>query len=81
MWNKKFDWAKYKQEKGAIKLHTMLDYDGCLPKYVYMYDRLNGSFRKYINHPLPFVPICHDLRSISVSSVQKICVCFLLLVL
>ncbi len=31
-----FDWAKYRQEKGAIKLHTMLDYDGCLPKYVYM---------------------------------------------
>lgn len=33
---KVFDWAKYRQEKGAIKLHTMLDYDGCLPKYVYM---------------------------------------------
>ena len=33
---KVFDWARYKQEKGAIKLHTMLDYDGCLPKYVYM---------------------------------------------
>ena len=33
---KVFDWAKYRKEKGAIKLHTMLDYDGCLPKYVYM---------------------------------------------
>jgi len=33
---KVFDWAKYQQEKGAIKLHTMLDYDGCLPKYLYM---------------------------------------------
>ena len=33
---KVFDWAKYKQEKGAIKLHAMLDYDGCLPRYVYM---------------------------------------------
>ncbi|MFO7446189.1 MAG: IS4 family transposase [Ignavibacteriaceae bacterium] len=31
-----FDWAKYRHEKGAIKLHTMLDYDGCLPKYVFM---------------------------------------------
>ena len=31
-----FDWAKYRQEKGAIKLHTMLDYDGCLPKYLFM---------------------------------------------
>lgn len=33
---KVFDWAKYRQEKGAIKLHTMLDYDGCLPKYIFM---------------------------------------------
>lgn len=31
-----FDWARYRQEKGAIKLHTMLDYDGCLPKYMFM---------------------------------------------
>ena len=31
-----FDWAVYRQEKGAIKLHTMLDYDGCIPSYVYM---------------------------------------------
>ncbi len=29
-----FDWAKYKTLKGAIKLHTLLDYDGCLPVYV-----------------------------------------------
>lgn len=33
---KVFDWAKYKKGKGAIKLHTQLDYDGCMPKYVYM---------------------------------------------
>lgn len=33
---KVFDWAKYRKEKGAIKLHTMLDYDGCLPSYLYM---------------------------------------------
>lgn len=33
---KVFDWAKYRKEKGAIKLHTMLDYDGCLPNYVFM---------------------------------------------
>ena len=31
-----FDWATYKNEKGAIKLHTALDFDGCLPSYVYM---------------------------------------------
>jgi hypothetical protein len=33
---KVFDWAKYTKEKGAIKLHTMLDFDGCMPKYVHM---------------------------------------------
>jgi len=31
-----FDWAKYRQEKGAIKLHTLLDYDGCLPSYMFI---------------------------------------------
>lgn len=29
-----FDWAKYKTKKGAIKLHTLLDFDGNLPAYV-----------------------------------------------
>jgi len=29
-----FDWAKYKTSKGAIKLHTLLDYDGNLPIYI-----------------------------------------------
>lgn len=29
-----FDWAKYKTAKGAVKLHTLLDYDGNLPAYV-----------------------------------------------
>lgn len=29
-----FDWAKYKTVKGAVKLHTLLDYDGNLPAYV-----------------------------------------------
>jgi IS4 transposase len=33
---KVFPWATYGQQKGAIKLHTMLDYDGCLPSYVFM---------------------------------------------
>ena len=26
-----FDWAKYRQRKGAIKLHLLLDHDGYLP--------------------------------------------------
>lgn len=29
-----FDWAKYKTAKGAVKMHTLLDYDGNLPAYV-----------------------------------------------
>ena len=33
---KVFDWATYRNQKGAIKLHTLLDYDGCLPSYVCM---------------------------------------------
>ena len=28
-----FDWAKYRTTKGAVKLHLMLDHDGCLPHY------------------------------------------------
>jgi len=28
-----FDWAKFRRAKGAIKLHLLLDHDGCLPCY------------------------------------------------
>lgn len=28
-----FDWAKYRQTKGAIKLHMLLDHDGYLPSF------------------------------------------------
>jgi hypothetical protein len=28
-----FDWAKYRTTKGAVKLHLLLDHDGCLPHY------------------------------------------------
>lgn len=33
-----FDWAKYKTRKGAVKMHTLLDYDGNLPAYVNVTD-------------------------------------------
>lgn len=33
-----FDWAKYRKRKGAIKLHTLLDFDGCLPVYINLTD-------------------------------------------
>jgi hypothetical protein len=29
-----FDWARYKTSKGAVKMHTLLNYDGNLPAYV-----------------------------------------------
>lgn len=31
-----FDWAKYKTEKGAVKIHTLLDFDSKLPDYAYV---------------------------------------------
>ena len=33
-----FDWAKYKTAKGAVKMHTLLDYDGNLPSYINITD-------------------------------------------
>ncbi len=55
-----FDWAKYKQEKGAIKLHTMLDYDGCLPKYVYMSEGKQSDIKhaQYMLMPRKSVIVC-----------------------
>jgi hypothetical protein len=31
-----FDWAKYRQTKGAIKLHLLLDHEGYLPVYAHV---------------------------------------------
>ncbi len=28
-----FDWAKFRRTKGTVKLHLLLDYDGCLPSF------------------------------------------------
>jgi len=33
---KVFDWATYRKQKGAVKLHTLLDYDGLMPSYLFM---------------------------------------------
>lgn len=33
-----FDWAHFRQRKGAIKLHTILDFDGCLPVFMDLSD-------------------------------------------
>jgi hypothetical protein len=31
-----YDWAYYTKVKGAVKIHTFLDYDGCLPSYIHI---------------------------------------------
>lgn len=31
-----FDWAKYRQTKGAVKLHLLLDHDGYLPVFAHV---------------------------------------------
>lgn len=33
-----FDWAKFRAKKGAIKLHTVLDFDECMPVFMDMSD-------------------------------------------
>lgn len=33
-----FDWAKFRVRKGAIKLHTVLDFDSCLPVFADLSD-------------------------------------------
>jgi len=31
-----FDWAKFRQTKGAVKLHVLLDHDGYLPVFAHL---------------------------------------------
>jgi hypothetical protein len=35
---KVFDWAHFRKKKGAIKLHTVLDFDGCVPVFADLSD-------------------------------------------
>ena len=47
-----FDWAKYKTKKGAIKLHTLLDFDGNLPTYVNITDGKTADNKGAYDIPL-----------------------------
>lgn len=38
-----FDWAKYKTTKGAVKIHLLLDHDGCLPQFAVISDGKTGD--------------------------------------
>ena len=47
-----FDWAKYKTNKGAVKMHTLLDYEGGLPLYVNISDGKTGDNKGAYNTPV-----------------------------
>ena len=47
-----FDWAKYKTAKGAIKMHTLLDFDGNLPAYVNITNGKTADNKGAYNIPL-----------------------------
>ena len=47
-----FDWAKYRTTKGAVKLHTLLDYDGNLPAYINITDGKVGDNKGAVDIPL-----------------------------
>ena len=47
-----FDWTKYKTAKGAVKMHTLLDYDGNLPAYVHITDGKTADNKGAYDIPL-----------------------------
>lgn len=47
-----FDWAKYKTAKGAVKMHTLLDYEGNLPAYVNITDGKTADNKGAYDVPL-----------------------------
>ncbi len=47
-----FDWARYKTKKGAVKMHTLLDYDGHLPAYVTITDGKTAANKGAYDVPL-----------------------------
>lgn len=47
-----FDWAKYKTAKGAVKMHTLLDFDGNLPAYVNVTDGKTADNKGAYDIPL-----------------------------
>ena len=38
-----FDWAQYKTQKGAVKLHTLLNYEDQLPEFIHVSDGKMGD--------------------------------------
>jgi hypothetical protein len=50
---KRFDWAKYRKAKGAIKLHVGLDGDSCIPIDAYLTEGKVHEVKKMAN-------LCHE---------------------
>ena len=47
-----FDWAKYKTAKGAVKMHTLLDFEGNLPAYANITDGKTADNKGAYDIPL-----------------------------
>lgn len=47
-----FDWAKYKTAKGAVKMHTLLGFDGNLPAYINITDGKTADNKGAYDIPL-----------------------------
>ena len=42
-----FEWAKYRIRKGAVKIHTQLDYRGHLPCFLIMTDGKTSDIKQH----------------------------------
>ena len=49
-----FDWAKFRQTKGAVKLHLLLDHDGYLPSYAVITDGKKSDIK--VARTMKFAP-------------------------
>lgn len=49
-----YDWAKFRRTKGAVKLHLLLDHDGCLPCYAVLTEGKSHEIR--VARTLDFPP-------------------------
>lgn len=47
-----FDWATFRTKKGAVKMHTLLEYDGKLPVYVNITEGSLGDNKEAYDIPL-----------------------------
>ncbi len=47
-----FDWAQFRTKKGAVKMHTLLDYDGGLPIYVNITNGKTGDNKGAYDIPI-----------------------------